>query len=351
MGDSFISGEGGRWFGNSQNPLGDRDGSDRAAPGCGRLQLRCERDPHLVYGATQDNGCHRSDVAPILSAFGATAVNLACSGVETRHLWRASRGGQRFKGEPPQGDQLAYVARRARVELVVLTAIANDLGFKDHVVACTLAWSTSIPERPRYCAEAEQAEVRAGLAAARAGLAKAVREVRTVLAAAGQAPDGYRLMIMGYASPIPPGRWFRYPEWGWKRMTRGGCPFWDEDADWANRGITPTMSGAMRDVAEAEGAEYLDVQRTLDGHQVCDRRAAEVGPEGPGEASAEWARRLVPGCCQGSTQESLHPNAFGQRALGRCIALAYAEPAAPGGGWSCRAMPGHGIDAISLAPR
>ena len=37
------------------------------------------------------------------------------------------------------------------------------------------------------------------------------------------------------------------------------------------------MSGAMRAVAAKKGVEYLDVQRALDGHQVCDRRAAEVG--------------------------------------------------------------------------
>lgn len=349
MGDSFISGEGGRWLGNSQDPLGDRDGTDRAAFGCG--PLRCRRDPRLVYGATQDNGCHRSDVAPIASAFGARAVNLACSGAETGHLWRGSRGGRWFKGEAPQADRLAAVARRSQVGLVVLTAIANDLGFKDHVIDCSVAWSTSLPARPRYCAAIEQAEVDAGLPAARAGLAKAVREVRAVLAAAGQEPGSYRLMVMGYASPIPPGRWFRYPEWGWKRMTRGGCPFWDEDADWANRGITPAMSGAMEQVAAAEGAEYLDVQRALDGHQVCDRRTAEVGREGPDEATAEWARRLVPGCCQGSTQESLHPNAYGQRALGRCISLAYAELAPPGSGWTCRATPGQGIGAIRLVRR
>ena len=102
MGDSFISGEGGRWLGNSQDALGDRDGTDRAAVGC-RGSLCRSRDPHRVYGETQDNGCHRSDVAPILSAVaearglggdgGLTeAVNLACSGAETKHLWRASRG-------------------------------------------------------------------------------------------------------------------------------------------------------------------------------------------------------------------------------------------------------------------
>jgi len=348
MGDSFISGEGGRWFGNSQDPFGDRDGTDRAAFGCGGLG--CEHDPERVYGGTDANGCHRSDVAPIASALGEglavdQAFNLACSGAETEHLWRADRGGQSFKGEAPQADQLAAVARRADVELVVLTAIANDLGFKDHVVGCVEAWSTSTPWKPRYCAAQEQAEVDAGLAGARAGLAKAVDEVRAVLGAAGEGPGGYRLMVMDYSSPIPRGALFRYPESGWKRLTRGGCPFWDEDADWANDGITPAMSGAMRAVAAAKGAEYLDVQRALEGHQVCDRRASEVGNAGPDEASAEWARRLIPGCCQGGTQESLHPNAYGQRALGRCIALAFEQPPGERG---CRATPGAGIDAIVL---
>ena len=108
------------------------------------------------------------------------------------------------------------------------------------------------------------------------------------------------------------------------------------------------MVGAMRAVAAEKGVEFLDVQRALEGHQVCDRRAAEVGPAGPNEATAEWARRLIPGCCQGGTQESLHPNAYGQRALGRCIALAFASPATPG--WSCRATPGAGIDAMRLGP-
>lgn len=348
MGDSFISGEGGRWFGNSQDPLGDRDGTDRAAYDCGR-PLGCRHDPERVYGGTDANGCHRSDVAPVASALGAgldvdQAFNLACSGAETQHLWRTARGGMDFKGEAPQADQLAAVARRADVELVVLTAIANDLGFKDHVVGCVKAWTTSVPWKPRFCAAGEQAEVRAGLPAARAGLAKAVDEIRAALARAGERRGDYRLVIMGYASPIPRGGLFRYPESGWKRLTRGGCPFWD--ADWANEGITPAMSGAMRAVAAAKGTEYLDVQRALEGHQVCDRRASEVGRAGPNEASAEWARRLIPGCCQGGTQESLHPNAFGQRALGRCIALAYAQRS--GGEWGCRATPGAGIDAIAL---
>ena len=99
----------------------------------------------------------------------------------------AAKGGQYFKGEAPQADQLAAIARRTDVELVVLTATANDLGFKDHVVGCVTAWTTSVPWKAKHCAAAEQAEVDAGLPAATAGLRKAVDEIRAVLAAAGEA--------------------------------------------------------------------------------------------------------------------------------------------------------------------
>ena len=60
LGDSFISGEAGRWQGNSIDSTTDRSGTDRAWTGTGY-------DPSLIYGATDANGCHRSDVAEALS--------------------------------------------------------------------------------------------------------------------------------------------------------------------------------------------------------------------------------------------------------------------------------------------
>ena len=93
MGDSFISGEGGRWLGNGSEPFGTRSGTDRAAFGCG--VLGCEYDPARVYGASEANDCHRSDVAPIQSAPIAVEekVNLACSGAKARDLWPGDEGG------------------------------------------------------------------------------------------------------------------------------------------------------------------------------------------------------------------------------------------------------------------
>ena len=65
LGDSFISGEGGRWLGNGSEPSGP-DGGRPGGFGC--AGWLCEYDPARVYGASEANDCHRSDVAPIRSA-------------------------------------------------------------------------------------------------------------------------------------------------------------------------------------------------------------------------------------------------------------------------------------------
>lgn len=343
LGDSFISGEGGRWLGNGAGLLGTRSGTDRAAFGCGRWG--CRHDPRRVYGESEGNGCHRSDVAPIESAApaGLVAVNLACSGARLRNLWPAAAGGERLRGEAPQIDRLAAVARRFAPRLVVVTAGANDAGFGRIVAGCALDWARSSPAAPRHCGPRAQTRIEAALPALRAGLARALRRIRAALAAAGHPRARYRLLVMGYASPFPEAG-LRYPEAGWTRLSRGRCPLWDADARWAARRATPSISGAMRVAAHAAGAEFLDLRHALDGHRLCDRRARRVGAGGPDPATAEWVRQL--GFAPGSPRESLHPNAYGQRAIGACIALHYVRPP---GDYACRATPGRGYeDGMSL---
>lgn len=53
------------------------------------------------------------------------------------------------------------------------------------------------------------------------------------------------------------------------------------------------------------------------------------------------------GGCQGDTQESLHPNAFGQRAVGRCMQLMYSVAS---GNRRCFNTPGQGHTATYLGP-
>jgi lysophospholipase L1-like esterase len=345
MGDSFISGEGGRWLGNGSEPFGTRSGTDRAALDCG--SLGCEYDAARVYGASEADDCHRSDVAPIESAPIAVdqKVNLACSGAKARDLWPAAEGGTEHFGEPAEADQLAAVAHHDDVRMVVVTVGANDVGFGDLVVDCALDWARSPEDEATTCHRGAEARIRDALPGATRAVTAALHGVRRTMQAAGYRRSDYWLVAMGYASPFPEGRWFRYPEDGWSRLSEGGCPVWDADADWAADQATLDLAGMLREAAAVTGAEYLDLTHAFDGHQLCDRRSQRVGPAGPSPLTAEWFRRLSFG--QGSTRESLHPNAYGQRAMGTCLALLFARPRAD---YACTDTPGEYLDGVHLEP-
>jgi len=102
----------------------------------------------------------------------------------------------------------------------------------------------------------------------------------------------------------------------------------------------------MRTVAAEKGVQFLDVRDSLNGHEVCHRSSSLVGGGGPNSAVHEWVRWVNTGCCQGDAQESVHPNAFGQRAIGKCVALIFAQPT---GNWTCRNTPGQSYNAMTLS--
>ncbi len=340
LGDSFISGEAGRWNGNSLNIFGTRDGTDRAAR-C-TFGIFCSYDATRVYGSSYSNGCHRSDVATIKSA-GISVnekINLACSGARSVHIWRASQGGQSFKGEAPQADQLLTVAQQKNVKLVVLTISANDVSFSDHVINCTVDWILGLGP----CNQAQQAQLQAELPGAMDGLRKSINEVRAVMGAAGYSPSQWKFVLAGYASPVPAAADVRYS--GSDRWWTGGCPFYDEDFNWAKNQATPLIIDSMRAVAAEKGVQFLDVRDSLNGHEICHRNSSLVNGCCPNSVIHEWVRWVNTGCCQGDAQESVHPNAFGQRAIGRCVTLMYAQPS---GNWTCRNTPGQNYNAMTLS--
>lgn len=343
MGDSFISGEGGRWLGNGSEPFGTRSGTDRAAVECGALG--CEYDPERVYGASEADDCHRSDVAPIESAPIAVdeKVNLACSGAKARDLWPTAEGGTEHFGEPPEADQLAMVTRRDDVRMVVVTVGANDVGFGELVVECAVDWARSPEDDPATCHHDAEAQIQGTLPGATRAITAALHGVRRTMRGAGYRRSDYRLIAMGYASPFPEGGWFRYPEDGWSRLREGGCPVWNSDADWAADRATVDLAGALREAATATGAEYLGLADAFDGHQLCDRRSQRIGAGGPSPLTAEWFRRLS--FTQGSTRESLHPNAYGQQVMGTCLGLLFGRPL---GDYACADTPGQWLAGIHL---
>jgi hypothetical protein len=101
----------------------------------------------------------------------------------------------------------------------------------------------------------------------------------------------------------------------------------------------------MRNVAAEKGVRFLDVRDSLNGHEVCHKSSSLV-TSSPSPIKHEWVRWLNSGCCQGDAQESLHPNAYGERAIGKCIALSYAQTS---GNHTCRNTPGADYNAMTLA--
>ncbi|MFG2142725.1 GDSL-type esterase/lipase family protein [Streptomyces sp. NPDC048696] len=340
MGDSYISGEAGRWKGNSLTDSGSRDGTDRAWNGS-------SYDPVNVYGATS-GGCDRSDSAEVRSAgaIADVAVNLACSGATTANVFRASDGGVALKGEAPQADQLAAVAATDNVKVIALSIGGNDLGFADVIAQCArdyIVWNS-------YCSDDQQATVDQKIDGAMANVGKSLDEIRAVMRAAGYADSSYRIVLQSYPSPIPRGAENRYTESGWSRVNTGGCPFWDRDSDWARDSLVPQIAGRLKDVAAAKGAQFLDLRDMLQGREVCATGSTLVSSTASASAkTSEWARWIDSSETQGPLQEDMHPNYFGQLAAGRCLSLIAAQPATAVG-FTCRNTAGADRSGMYLAP-
>ncbi len=310
MGDSFISGEGGRWAGNSNFPPDSYLGTDRGA------------DAYL--GQSRNNGCHRSDVAEIHSAdiAGRVAINLACSGALAEHVIDTE-----FKGERPQVDQLADVARTQQVDMIVLSIGGNDLGFPEIVADCIGSYlSQGSPCWRRY-------DINALLTAQdgavdRAG--DAIAAIRQTMEDAGQ--TDYRLVLQSYPSPMPRSSDIRYASGDihiGDDRSKHGCGAYDSDLDWVRDDVVPAIDSAYRRLAAAEGAEFLSLSNAFEGKEACGRDSVYAEQDAPGsERSLEWVRSgTALGIIAGHKNELFHPNAFGQRALGHCLSLTWERQA------------------------
>ncbi|MFF1414033.1 hypothetical protein ACFVX6_30275 [Streptomyces sp. NPDC058289] len=340
LGDSYISGEAGRWKGNSLTNSGNRTGTDRA------WVSGSSYDPGKVYGATA-GGCHRSDSAEVKSAgpLADVAINLACSGAVSQNVFRASNGGVAFKGEAPQADQLAAVAASNNVKVIALSIGGNDLGFADIIKECAydfVLWGS-------YCYDDQQEGVDDKIDGVMADVGKSVDEVRAVMRGAGYADSSYRIVLQSYPSPIPRGAENRYTQSDWSRLNTGGCPFWNRDSDWARDSLVPQIAGRLKAVAAAKGAQFLDLKDMMQGREVCAKASKQVTTAAPASAkTSEWARWIDSSETQGLVQESMHPNYFGQLAAGRCLALVVAQPASSGFG--CKNTAGADQSGMYLTP-
>ncbi|WP_066954910.1 SGNH/GDSL hydrolase family protein [Streptomyces lushanensis] len=371
LGDSFISGEGGRWQGNiAMQYTSDTDmwGTDRACNAAGSCG---PKDPTRVYGTSyvdpvtsKENGCHRSDVAEIQSADLPVdkRVNLACSGAVTKDVLPRSAGGQTYKGEKPQTDQLADLADQSQIKLVQLSIGGNDLGFGGVIKGCVKTYVLKVTS---YCWKSWDATVKERLRDHVLPRVKdTVKAIRGVLAEHGHPVGSYVFALQSYPAPVPQAASYRYPQGVAgifsDRYQKGGCPFYDQDTDWARRTVVPAIAETLEKAADDTGIAYLDLQWAFDGHEVCNTAtqlptsANTLANPVPGK-NAEWMRFLSQGpvqtpYSQGQQEESFHPNSYGQKALGKCLTEFHKAVTTSSRKFECLNTPGQDEQSMHVQP-
>jgi hypothetical protein len=354
VGDSAISGEAGRWAGNTNGSSANVDALGPAA----------YYDNASNTGETT-SGCHRSKAAEILIG-GVLSADLACSGARTNTQPYSS--GSDFKpgldfyddgaGHIGQAKALQQYASAHNVKMVVALIGANDYGFGAIVQQCVEDWLLSPSWWPNYCYDDSSITSRftaSNIAAITGRVANAFANLRTAMRNAGYADTDWTLVAQTYSSPIPYGSQFRYSQNGYTRQNTGGCGLWNRDADWANNTVVPTLNSTITNglsQAGIAGARVLDMRTALVGHRLCentDGLLEEVGLSSwrsPGAADrTEWVSQIrtattVFGPYQ--LQEDLHPSYWGQLALRNCLRQTWNGGAVRGG--SC--MHTGGLDAL-----
>jgi hypothetical protein len=342
LGDSAISGEAGRWAGNTN---GDPARVDALGP--------------TAYWDTPGGeaipGCHRSKAAQAHIGGGVLSANLACSGART--VTGGTAAGQSFKpgidfysdAQGRQGQALALQGYAAahNVRAVVVTIGANNYGFGEIVARCVLDWISSPSWWKNYCSDDPDIASRFTpdrIAAETANVRDALTRVALAMTRAGYSASQYTILAQTYWSPIPRGAQIRYPESGWSRQAIGGCGVWNRDANWANDVVLPTLNSTTRTAAAQSGLaniKVLDLQTALNGRRLCEKTVGLLEEKGvaswtsPGAVDkTEWSAQIrtattLLGPYQ--LQEAAHASYWGQLAMRSCLRQAYHGGAVRGG--------------------
>jgi lysophospholipase L1-like esterase len=182
--------------------------------------------------------CYRTPHAwPTLvgAALGWQVVNVACSGAQTKDV-TAPFGGQ--------GAQTALLAALSpRPQVVTITIGGNDAGFGAVLSTCYLS------------------DCRGAVAASDVAIVTVLpgRLAATYRAVEAAAP-GARLVVVGYPRLFPARR-SDVTDCGW--LTNGERRALNHAGD--------LLNGVLAVEAWLAGATFIDVSRTLDGHELCSR--------------------------------------------------------------------------------
>jgi hypothetical protein len=331
LGDSYISGEGGRWAGNSNNSSSSVDAGGAAA--------YYDNDTHT---AEVINRCHRSTAAEVHIGGGVNSLNLACSGAKTSTFTSSDgyfKPGIDFYssgGNQGQALMLQNFAATHNVTMIELSIGGNNYGFADIIQSCVVDFLTSPSWWPNYCYDDSSVAANftsANITAQTNAIVGAINNIKTAMTNAGYSAAQYTIVQQTYPSPIPAGAGFRYSQSGFTRQSTGGCGFWNKDADWANNTALVKINNSVKSAAAATGAKVLDLAGSFNGRRLCENTVNLM--ENSGKAnwtvagaadSTEWIaqiRTLSTVFGPYYVQESLHPNWWGEKAIRNCVRQAY----------------------------
>lgn len=343
VGDSYISGEAGRWAGSSNVSSSRADALGPTA-----------YYDNASNTAETTPGCHRSKSAEAFVGSPVSGVNLACSGARTATA-TDSRGN--FKpgldfysdssGNQGQAAALRTFARTHKVRMVVVSIGGNDFNFASVVQNCVTDFLSSPSWFPNYCNDDSSVRAnftRTNVEVVASRIAAALRNVRQAMRDAGYDDAQWTALVQTYPSPLPNGSGNRYPQSGYSRQFTGGCGLWNRDLDWANSTALPTINGAVRSAVTSSGltnAAVLDLSSAFNGRRLCESTVGlyeEVGLTSWRSAGAvdrtEWVNQIRTASTvfgPYSLQESLHPNYWAQLATRSCVRQAYANGTPRGG--------------------
>src|SRR5271168_1305359 len=147
LGDSFISGEAGRWAGNTGESSSKTDALGSTA----------------YYDNSTDTGelikgCHRSKSAEVYIGGGVNGENLACSGAKTTSfstegLFKPGLDFYNSGGHEGQALMLQHFAASHNVKLVAVSIGGNNFNFAGIVQTCVEDWLLTPEWWPAYCSE------------------------------------------------------------------------------------------------------------------------------------------------------------------------------------------------------
>lgn len=340
LGDSYISGEGGRWAGNSSTGWMHVDA----------LGSTAYYDNASNTAETQP-GCHRSKSAEIWIAGGVPGINLACSGATTSTMMY-------------QMGPLVNYARSHNVRLIMLSVGGNNFNFSTIVQRCVADFLLGTPlpvpgspvlPIPRYCSDSWadydlQSYVSPANIATQAGaIANIIQMIHAGMTYAGYLDSAYKVVVQDYMSPLPTSAQIRYGEAGLTRQRTGGCGFWNRDADWANSTVLPAVNQAVRSAVSQAGAiapnvRLLELQNAFNGRRLCEKGVSlwEETSQNTNPDKLEWInqiRTVSTVFAPYNVIESLHPNYWGQQALQACVRQVW-NGGAPRGGTCTLTGPG-----------